>query len=70
MKNAFQTRILAMVLAAATLAACVFAGLNVAAESDYSVPTDGICAGSKLPAASAPTASQQTRKASTPASAR
>ena len=42
MKNAFQTRILAIVLAAATLAACVFAGLNVAAESSYSIPTDGI----------------------------
>ena len=42
MKNAFQTRILAVVLAAATLAACVFAGLNVAAESSYSIPTDGI----------------------------
>ncbi len=42
MKNAFQTRILAVVLAAATLAACVFAGLNVAAESSYNLPTDGI----------------------------
>jgi two-component system NtrC family sensor kinase len=41
-KNAFQTRVLAIVLAAATLAACVFAGLNVASESSYSVPTDGI----------------------------
>ena len=42
MKNAFQTRILAVVLAMATLAACVFAGLNVAAESSFSIPTDGI----------------------------
>jgi PAS domain S-box-containing protein len=42
MKNAFQTRILAVVLAAATLGACVLAGLNFAAESDYVVPTDGV----------------------------
>jgi PAS domain S-box-containing protein len=42
MKNAFQTRILALVLAAATLAACILAGLNISAESDYSVPTDGV----------------------------
>jgi PAS domain S-box-containing protein len=42
MKNAFQTRILAVVLAAATLGACVLAGLNVAAENDYNVPTDGV----------------------------
>ena len=42
MNNAFQTRILAVVLAAATLAACVFAGFNVAAENSYSVPTDRV----------------------------
>jgi two-component system NtrC family sensor kinase len=42
MKNAFQTRILAIVLFAITLAACIFAGLNLAAESSYNVPTDGI----------------------------
>ena len=42
MNNAFQTRILAVVLAAATLAACVVAGFNIAAESNYKVPTDGI----------------------------
>jgi PAS domain S-box-containing protein len=42
MKNAFQTRILAVVLAAATLAACVFAGFNISAENNYKVPTDGI----------------------------
>ena len=42
MKSAYQTRALAILLAAATLAACVFAGLNFAAEADYNVPTDGI----------------------------
>ncbi len=42
MKTAFQTRILVIVLAIATLAACVCAGLNIAAEADYSVPTDGV----------------------------
>ena len=42
MKNALQTRVLAVVLAAVTLAACILAGLNLAAESGYSVPTDGI----------------------------
>jgi two-component system NtrC family sensor kinase len=42
MKNAFQTRILAVVLAAATLAACVFALFNVRAENDYVVPTDRV----------------------------
>ena len=42
MKNAAQTRILAVVLAAVTLAACVLAGLNVIAESNFVVPTDGI----------------------------
>ncbi len=42
MKNAFQTRILAVVLAAATLAACVLAGLNLTAENEYNVPTDGV----------------------------
>ena len=42
MKNAFQTRILAVILAVATAAACVLAGLNVAAESSYSIPTDGV----------------------------
>jgi PAS domain S-box-containing protein len=42
MKNEFQTRILAVVLAAATLAACVFAGLNLYYESNYTVPTDGV----------------------------
>jgi two-component system NtrC family sensor kinase len=42
MKNAFQTRVLVVVLGIATLAACVLAGLNFAAESSYVVPTDGI----------------------------
>ncbi len=42
MKNAFQTRVLVIVLGVMTLAACVLAGLNVAAESSYNVPTDGV----------------------------
>ncbi len=42
MKNAFQTRILAVVLAFATLAACALAGVNFADESSFSSPTDGI----------------------------
>ncbi len=42
MKNAFQTRILVIVLAVFTSAACVFAGLNFVAESAYNVPTDGV----------------------------
>src|SRR3984893_16593223 len=41
MKNAFQTRILAVVLAVATLAVCVFAALNVHQEGGFNVPTDG-----------------------------
>ena len=42
MKNASQTRILAVVLAAATLAACVLAGFNVRAENNFVVPTDHV----------------------------
>jgi PAS domain S-box-containing protein len=42
MKNAFQTRILAVVLAAATLGICVLAGFNVHDEANYSVPTDRV----------------------------
>jgi PAS domain S-box-containing protein len=42
MKNAFQTRILAVVLAAATLAACVFAGFNIHDEANFAVPTDRV----------------------------
>src|SRR5260370_4080957 len=41
MKNVFQTRILAVVLAVATLAVCVFAALNVHQEGGFNVPTDG-----------------------------
>jgi two-component system NtrC family sensor kinase len=42
MKSAPQTRVLAIVLATATLAACVCAALNLSHESAYEVPTDGI----------------------------
>ena len=42
LKTAFQTRVLVIVLALATLAACVCAGLNISAESGYNVPTDGV----------------------------
>ena len=42
MKNAAQTRVLAIVLALATVAACVFATLNFQHESGFDVPTDGI----------------------------
>lgn len=42
MKNAAQTRILAIILAVVTLGACVLAGVNFSAESNYNVPTDGI----------------------------
>ena len=42
MKNAAQTRILAIVLALATVAACVLAGLNFERENGFDVPTDGI----------------------------
>jgi two-component system, NtrC family, sensor kinase len=41
MKNAFPTRILAVALAVATLAVCIFAALNVRQESTFDVPTDG-----------------------------
>jgi two-component system, NtrC family, sensor kinase len=41
MKNAFQTRILAIVLAVATLAICVCAALNLRQENSFEVPTDG-----------------------------
>ncbi len=41
MKNAFQTRILAIVLAVATLAICVCAALNLRQENSFDVPTDG-----------------------------
>ena len=42
MKNAVQTRVLAIVLALATVAACVFAALNFEHENSFDVPTDGI----------------------------
>jgi two-component system NtrC family sensor kinase len=42
MKNGSQTRILAIALALATLAACVLAAINFQRESNYDVPTDGI----------------------------
>ncbi len=42
MKNALQTRALAIVLAVATLAACVLAGFNFSRENSFDVPTDGI----------------------------
>ncbi len=41
MKNAAQTRILAVVLALATVAACVFAAMNFEHENGLDVPTDG-----------------------------
>jgi PAS domain S-box-containing protein len=42
MKNAFQTRVLAVGLALATLAVCVLAGFNLAQENSFDSPTDGI----------------------------
>jgi two-component system NtrC family sensor kinase len=42
MNNASQTRILAVVLAVATVAACVLAAMNFDRESGLDVPTDGI----------------------------
>jgi PAS domain S-box-containing protein len=42
MRNAFQTRILAVALAVATLAACVLAGFNLSQELSVEFPTDGV----------------------------
>jgi two-component system, NtrC family, sensor kinase len=42
MRNAFQTRILAVALAIATLAVCVLAGFNLWQESSLETPDDGI----------------------------
>jgi two-component system NtrC family sensor kinase len=42
MKDAAQTRILAIVLAVATVAACVLAAMNFEQSSGLDVPTDGI----------------------------
>lgn len=41
MRNVFQTRVLAVVLAVVTIAACIFAVLNLRRESSFEVPTDG-----------------------------
>jgi two-component system, NtrC family, sensor kinase len=42
MRNAFQTRILAIALALATLGVCVLAGLNLSQELSVETPDDGI----------------------------
>ena len=42
MRNAFQTRILAVALALATLGVCVLAGFNLSQELKAEFPTDGI----------------------------
>lgn len=42
MKDAFQTRVLAVVLALATVASAVFAVLNLRQEMRFDVPTDGV----------------------------
>lgn len=42
MKDAAQTRILAVALAVATLAACVLALINLQKENGFEVPTDGV----------------------------
>jgi PAS domain S-box-containing protein len=42
MKNAAQTRVLAIVLAVATVAACVLAAMNFEHENGLDVPTDGV----------------------------
>src|SRR5271170_4174728 len=42
MQNAAQTRILAVVLALATVAACVLSALNFEHENGLEVPTDGV----------------------------
>ena len=42
MRNAFQTRVLAIALALATLGAVVLALLNLRQESAFDVPTDGV----------------------------
>ncbi len=42
MRNAFQTRILAVALAVATLGVCVLAGFNLSQELNTEFPTDGI----------------------------
>jgi two-component system NtrC family sensor kinase len=42
MRNAFQTRILAVALALATLGVCVLAGYNLSQELSTDFPTDGV----------------------------
>jgi len=42
MRNAFQTRMLALALSLATLGACIFAGFNLSDELGTDFPTDGI----------------------------
>jgi two-component system NtrC family sensor kinase len=42
MRNAFQTRILAVALALATLGVCVLAGFNLSQELSTDFPTDGV----------------------------
>src|SRR3954470_7527118 len=42
MKPAVQTRLLAVTLAVATLAACILAAFNFIAELSYQAPTDGV----------------------------
>jgi PAS domain S-box-containing protein len=42
MRNAFQTRILAVALALATLGVCVLAGFNLSQELNTEFPTDGV----------------------------
>src|SRR5258707_2897261 len=42
MKNAAQTRVLAILLAVATVAACVLAAMNFEHENGLDVPTDGV----------------------------
>jgi two-component system, NtrC family, sensor kinase len=42
MRNAFQTRILAVALALATLGVCVLAGFNLSQELNSEFPTDGV----------------------------
>jgi PAS domain S-box-containing protein len=42
MRNAFQTRILAVALAIATLGVCVLAGFNLSQELNAEFPTDGV----------------------------
>ena len=42
MKNALQTRVLAIALAIATLAFCLLASLNLSQENSFDEPTDGV----------------------------